>query len=74
MISSKALCPFYKHEDSQVIYCEGVQDGSVVHLAFANKTDSLEYKKEICRKDYRKCKIYSMLEGMEEEKNEIRKS
>lgn len=63
MISPKAICPFYKHEDSQMIYCDGIQDGSVVHLAFANRTDSLNYKNERCRKDYKKCEIYKMLEA-----------
>lgn len=63
MISNKAMCPFYKHEDSQVIYCEGVQEGSVIHLAFANKTDSLDYKKTYCRSNYGKCNICKMLEG-----------
>lgn len=61
MISIKAICPFYKHEDSQVIYCEGVQDGSVIHLAFASKTSSVDYKKNHCRCYYEECKIFKML-------------
>lgn len=69
MISIKAICPYYRHEDSQVIYCEGVQDGSVVHLAFANKTDSMDYKKQHCRCKYQDCRIYQMLERMN---NEVR--
>lgn len=63
-ISSKAVCPYYKHEDSQVIYCEGVQGGSVIHLAFSNKSDALEYKNKCCRKDFCKCRISRMLEDM----------
>lgn len=60
-ISTKAICPYYKHEDSQVIYCDGVQDGSVIHLAFANKTCSVEYKKKYCRDKYEECPICKML-------------
>lgn len=62
MISSQAICPYYKHEDSQMIYCDGVQDGSVIHLAFSNKTDALNYKKDFCRDNCNKCNIYKMLE------------
>jgi len=65
MINSNAICPFYKHEDSQMIYCDGVQDGSVIHLAFSNKTNALEYKKTFCRNKCEKCKIYSMLDREE---------
>lgn len=63
MICKKAICPYYRHEDSQVIYCEGVSDQSVIHLAFASKTDSLNYKKNLCRACYRDCRIYRMLDN-----------
>lgn len=63
-ISHMAVCPFYKHEDPQVIYCEGVQDGSVIHLAFASRTAAQEYKRTYCRKCYMDCKISSMLGGL----------
>ena len=59
--SSKAVCPFYKHESRQVIYCEGVREGSVLHLAFANPSDSLDYKKEYCRCNHTECDISKML-------------
>ena len=62
MINLKAICPHYKHEDSQVIYCSGVQDGSVLHVAFASKTDSLAYKRSMCRDNYKSCRVYRMLE------------
>lgn len=38
MINKNTVCPWYLHEDSQMIYCDGVEEGSVTHLAFANKT------------------------------------
>lgn len=55
------LCPFYRHEDSQVIYCDGVTDESVTHLAFANKTDAKDYKVSHCRKSWERCPIAKML-------------
>lgn len=60
--SSRALCPFYKHESRQVIYCEGVEEGNVLHLAFASPADCLAYKKRYCRSDHTQCIIKVMLD------------
>ena len=62
MVNKNALCPFYRHEDSQVIYCDGIVPDSVIHLAFANKTNAKEYKARYCRDCYRKCPISKLLE------------
>ena len=60
--SSKAICPFYKHESRQVIYCEGIKEGTVTHLAFANATDCLLYKKQYCRcNNNTQCPVSRML-------------
>lgn len=59
--SIKAICPFYKHENRNVIFCEGIKDGTVLHLAFANPTDCIEHKKRYCRCNYKGCSINSML-------------
>lgn len=60
-VSPKAICPFYKHEHPQMIYCDGVTEDSVTHEAFASKTSAMEYKNRYCRADYRLCSIYQML-------------
>lgn len=61
-VSSKAICPFYRHESRQVIYCEGIKDGNVIHLAFANPSESIAYKKQYCRcGDHTNCPIGQML-------------
>lgn len=67
MIHKEARCPYYLHEDSQVIYCTGVEEGSVMHIAFASKTNSLAYKKKFCRDKCKSCLIYQMLERIENE-------
>ena len=59
--SSKALCPFYKHESRQVIYCEGVKEGTVLHLAFANASDWVSHRKQYCRCNYAQCPISNLL-------------
>jgi hypothetical protein len=65
-ISKYAVCPYYLHEDSQVIYCEGIVPDSVIHLAFANKTDAKAYKCKYCRKCYGECLISQLLEEANE--------
>lgn len=59
--SKDALCPFYLHEGSQVIYCEGVEEGCVCHLAFANADQATDYKTARCKRDWKRCKIAKML-------------
>ena len=60
-MSRKALCPFYKHESRQVIYCEGVSNGNVIHLAFANPSECLSHKQRYCRCSHSDCSISKML-------------
>lgn len=69
-VSVRAVCPYYRHENSQMIYCDGVQDGSVVHLAFSNKIDSRGYKKQYCQKNYESCKIFACCVAAEDKKAE----
>ena len=59
--SSKAICPFYKHENRNVIYCEGIKDGTVIHLAFANPSECLTHKKQFCRCNHTQCLISVLL-------------
>lgn len=67
MVHKDAICPFYRHEDTQVIYCDGIVPNSVIHLAFANKTDAKEYKVKYCRKCYNQCPISNLLEEVIED-------
>ena len=62
-----AVCPFYKKEDKQVIYCEGVTANSSVHLAFGIAEECKEYKQTRCRGNYKQCYLYRMLEAMNDE-------
>lgn len=57
-----ALCPFYKKESKQVIYCEGFIEDSSLHFAFGNSLDCSKYKKFACCQKYTACPIYRMLE------------
>ena len=60
-ISNCVVCPYYLHESKQMVDCIGIKDDTVIHLAFANATESLMYKKDNCKSNYTKCIIYKML-------------
>jgi hypothetical protein len=55
-------CPYYKTNTSQVVYCEGLEDGMVLHLAFATHAQLIDYKGRFCRrKCYDQCKVAEIL-------------
>lgn len=58
-----AVCPYYKYEAQQVIYCEGPEDNTALHLAFSVKQDMKQYMSEKCRDCWGKCMIARMLNG-----------
>lgn len=55
------VCPYYKDELQQIIRCEGVDDNSVIHLAFNAKDKLRLYRSEFCERCYRRCLIAQML-------------
>ena len=59
--SLKAVCPRYKSEDKQMIYCEGVDENTALHLAFTAKDEMKSYMKVKCRKCWGECMIAQML-------------
>jgi hypothetical protein len=50
-------CPYYKGEEKQMIFCEGVQEGSAIHLAFDTNPNLKEYKDHFCKGRYNKCLV-----------------
>ena len=55
-------CPYYKTNTSQVIYCEGLEDGMVLHLAFATHAQLIDYKGRFCRRNcYKQCPLAKIL-------------
>ena len=58
-VSFEALCPFYKEEDRNVIYCEGLTKKSRIHNAFS--TDARPFKKKYCCGGWKSCPIAIML-------------
>lgn len=60
-ISSRIRCPYCQCEARVLLYCEGVQPGTTLHLAFANPSALKEYRAKYCDADYNKCMIAKML-------------
>lgn len=60
-IAQNVKCPFYHSEDAQKIYCEGIQKGSSLHLAFGSKTDKKLYKAKFCIECHNECALARML-------------
>ena len=60
-VSDQAVCPYYKREERQMVYCEGVDDESVIHLAFPLAKQLKEHKKKHCEGCWYGCPIAGML-------------
>ncbi|MGI5976171.1 MAG: hypothetical protein ACOX68_00545 [Candidatus Limivicinus sp.] len=58
-VSYEAQCPFYKAEDRNLIYCEGVEKNSSIHNAFSHSAAA--YKRHYCCGDWHSCLIAKML-------------
>ena len=56
------MCPFYKKENRQVIYCEGVQENSSIHVTFGECSACKTYKDTKCQVNYKSCPVYKALE------------
>lgn len=55
------VCPYYKYEAPQMVYCEGVEDSTALHLAFATKRGKKLYMDAKCRQCWKGCMIAQML-------------
>lgn len=55
------VCPYYKYEAPQMIYCEGVDDNTALHLAFDAKDRMKGYIKARCCNRWKECLIAQML-------------
>lgn len=54
-----AQCPFYHANDKNLIYCEGVTDNTIIHLAFPGS--AAKYKDYYCCHKWEECLIAKML-------------
>ena len=57
-------CPYYREEDAQSVYCEGVQSGSRLRLGFLGRKQKKTYGDRFCRDSWKTCRIADMLNRM----------
>lgn len=60
MVDAVVKCPYYKCEEKQKIFCEGVEKGTALHLTFDTPQNLKNYKKRFCKGCYNKCLIAEM--------------
>ncbi len=60
--SSNAVCPFYIKEDGEKIFCEGIQRGNRIQMAFTDQRLRGEFRQKYCCSfGYKDCPIAKML-------------
>lgn len=55
------LCPFYKHQDPSMIYCQGFTWGTTIHVAFDNRAMLRDYTGKFCKENFKDCRVYQGL-------------
>lgn len=62
-IYGKVICPFFKDtkQNNPAIICEGVKDGTNLHLIFPGKAQQKDYADMFCCAGYKDCLIAKML-------------
>lgn len=59
-VSCYVRCPYYRCEENQKIFCEGLQHGTSIHLVFGAHEDLRRYKDQFCKADWGGCLIAGM--------------
>lgn len=60
-VDDYVICPYYKGEEGQCIFREGVEENSTIRLGFSSLTRMKEYKQDQCRRDWNGCQVARML-------------
>ena len=53
-------CPYYRREEKQKIFCEGVSQGTSIHLAFGSPQQRKQYETIYCKGDWSRCLLAQM--------------
>lgn len=68
--SPEALCPFYRGEEANEIFCEAPLSNATLSLYF--KSGATKHKRSLCRYDWPQCPIARMLWAMYDDIGEMR--
>ncbi len=59
--SPVAICPFYKDTGKQMIYCEGLEPDSSIHLAYGRVERRKDHEIKYCKSwNYENCFVAKM--------------
>lgn len=58
-VSTAAICPFYRMEETTKIYCKGIEEGALSIQSF--KKDCKGYKDRFCKASWARCPVANML-------------
>ena len=70
-------CPYYKCQNSQIIYCTGEEEGQSFHVAFSDRGKKAVWQKKYCgygdrrskiSGDYKKCSIFKIIDDANQDK------
>lgn len=59
-IRASSICPFYRGEEGQYIFCEGIAPKTTLRLGLGG--GAKEYRKACCQKDWKSCRVAKMLD------------
>lgn len=60
-VNAYVLCPYYKCDERQMIYCEGIEENSAIHMAFSTPQQRKEYENQYCKQCWAGCMIAGAL-------------
>lgn len=70
--SKLVKCPFFKGQDMQKIWCEGVQPDSSIILSFGTREGKRAYRLRYCDKAHRLCRIYRLNDSKYDEEGYLK--
>ena len=53
-------CPFFHAQDPVKIFCEGIEQDSTIHIAFATGQAKKSFVRRNCSAEYQQCPIYKI--------------
>ncbi len=59
-VSCYVRCPYYRCEENQKIFCEGLRKGTSLHLVFGDHQELKAYKDQFCKADWNGCLLALM--------------
>lgn len=66
---ASALCPYYKQESQQHIYCSGFPGVASCHVTFATRKEHKEYRERYCYRHCTSCPMFKMLDKIYDSEN-----